>query len=496
MRHACLFVLLLAGCGSSEDPPGNNPTDTGVVSETGDTGAETDTPHPAVTIPCTDQEAAVFGDPGMLPAEKGAIIKCSFGGTIAKAALEAKAKANGYAGKPFTSGAKVYKILYRTERGNTPATPGYTSAIVYLPDTPRAAKSPLMLVGHGSRGQASKCAPARFSPEGEYVRGDFENMVLPLVGAGLPVIAPDGAGYANYGAPNNPPNAYASATDMGKSMLDGTRAFAKLAPSLVDENVVLFGHSQGGHTVLSTLALSESYGLQGKLAAAVAFAPLWLTQRSWGAVLLLPDTFNFTDYRAANAVSIWYHYTHGELLDGQGKGGDVFKAEKRALIKKFVDEACWAADYPLMKEMGTTPADIYDPVFAEAIAGPAGAGSACPTDEPKKSLCEKWMKRYLDDRPHLTGNAAKVPVLFLYGNKDTTIPPERAACARDRLKTDMANVTWCVEPEADHAGIVKTRTSYAIDWLLSKAAGGMAPPACEKGEMDLASACNTVPPND
>lgn len=494
--HASLFAfsaLSMVGC-SSEDPPNNAVTDTGVLTDApGDTG---DPAHPALAIPCGDTEDAVYGAPGTLPNEKGAIIKCAPGERYTKEALEARARMNGYTGKAFTSGAKVYRILYRTERGDPGNTAGYSSAIVYLPDVPRAAKSPLLLVGHGSRGQMAKCASSRLTPEGEYVRGDFENMTLPLVGAGLPVIAPDGGGYANYGAAGNPPSTYGSATDLGKSMLDGTRAFKKLAPSLVDDNVVLFGHSQGGHTALATLALSESYGLAGTIKAAVTFAPLWLPQRSWGALLLLPSMFDFATQRAANAVSIWYHYTHGELLDGPGRGGDVFKPEKRALIKQFVDTQCWSADYPLMAMMGKDPSDIFTAEFASGVGGPAGAGSACPTDEPKKSLCEKWLKRYLDDRPHLTGNAAKVPILFLYGNKDTTIPPERVACSRDRLKEDMAAVTYCVEADAAHDSMLKIRASYAIDWLLARTTGAPEPAACPLGEKDIAASCNPVPPND
>jgi pimeloyl-ACP methyl ester carboxylesterase len=494
MRHALLLgALVLAAC-SSEDPPVTQTADTGVPP--GDTGGDAFVQDPAIAVPCADAEAAVFGDPGMLPAEKGAIIKCFQGRKIAKADLEAQARANGYTGKAFTSGAKVFKISYRTERGDLAKTPGYSSAIVMLPDTPRAAKSPLMLVAHGSRGQMNKCAPSAETTEGEYVRSDFENMTFPLVGAGLPVIAPDNAGYANYGGANNPPPTYAAAEDIAKSLLDGTRAFRKLAPSVIDDNVVLFGHSQGGHSALAALAFTDSYGLAGKLSAVVVFAPLWLSQRTWGALGYLPAIFNFNDYRAANAVSIWYHYTHAELLDGKGKGADIYKPEKRAQIKQFVDTLCWAADYPLLTAMGKDPSDIMDPSFVDAVGAAAGAGEPCPTDEPKKAMCEKWMGRYAADRPHIMGNAAKVPILFLYGNKDTTIPPDRVSCARDRLKTDMAAVTYCVEPEQDHSGIVKARTSYAIEWLLSKAAGAPAPMPCEKGEADISASCNPVPPND
>jgi dienelactone hydrolase len=490
-----LFALsIVVGCSSKEDPPANNnPTDSGTTTETGDSGVDQ---HPAVILPCTDTEDAVYGDPGMLPADKGAIMKCSSGERYTKEALEARARMNGYKGKPFTSGAKVYRILFRTERGDAKGTAAYSSAIVYLPDTPRAAKSPLLVASHGSRGQAAKCAATRLLPDGEYVRSDFENQTLPLVGAGLPVIASDGPGYTNFGAPGNPASVYNSAADLGKAQMDTTRAFRKLAPSLINDDVVLYGHSQGGHTVLATLALADSYPAQGTIKAAVVYAPLWMPQRTWGAVLYLPTIFTFDAYLAANAISIWYHYTHAELLDGPGKGAELFKPEKREAIKKFVNEQCWAADYPNLKALGSNASDIFEPALASAVGEAAATGTPCPTTDPEKTVCEKWMKRYLDDRPHLTGSAAKVPILFLYGNKDPSVPADRVACARDRLKADMANVTWCIEPEDTHSSILHNRASYSIDWLLAKTLGTADPGACALGEMGISAACNPTPPND
>lgn len=446
-----------------------------------------------IAVACDDTEAAVFADPGVLPARKGAILKCARGEYLTKAELEAKARANGYRGKPFVSGARVYKIAYRTERGDDAKSSAHTTAIVLLPDAPTA-NAPLAVVAHGSVGQAAACAPALRAPNGGFP--DFENLVFPLAGAGLPVIAPDGPGYGHYGAAGNAPPLYAGASDTGKSLLDGTHAFVALAPARFSGKFVLYGHSLGGHSALSAVALSETYPVAGTLTAAVTYAPLWLAQRSWGAIMLLPSMFNFKDYLAPNAVSLWYHYTHGELLDGPGHGGDVFRPEKRALVKKFVDETCWAESYPGLTAMGSDPSDLFDPAFVEAIGGTAGAGAECPTHEPKKSLCNKWMKRYLDDRPHLTGRAAKVPILFLYGGKDGTIPSERVTCARDRLKSDGAAVTYCVEPVEDHSTIIVARTSHAIDWLLARTNGGTEPAPCDRGESDLGMSCDPVPPND
>jgi pimeloyl-ACP methyl ester carboxylesterase len=495
---ASLSLVCLASnaCSSSTDSPAA-PTDSGVD----DTGTDSG-PQDPLAVPCTDLPDAIYGDPGALPADKGAIMKCTRDPAISKADLEAKLRAVGYVGRPLTSGARVYRVVFRTERGDAAKTAASSSAIVYLPDTPRAAKLPIVVAGHGSRGQATLCAPSRFAPQGEDVRPDFERQVYPLVGFGYAVIAPDNAGYANYGAPGNAPPSYAGAEDVGKSMLDATRALQKFVPSMLGDKVVIVGHSQGGHSALSALALSDSYGAAAPVAATAVYAPLWFAERTWGALLALSTLYPFADSPTPGAISIWYHYTHGELLDGPGHGLDMFIEAKRPLVKKFVDEACWG-DWSRLGDLGKEPADVFDPAFSDAVSVAAATTDPCPSAEPKKSLCEKWMARYKADRPVLTGNAAKVPILLLYGNQDTTLPPTRLACARDWLKTTGGNVTYCVEPDADHNGTLRKRGDYVSDWIASKTLGETAPAACEKTENDIldpmtgkTAECATPPPNE
>ena len=170
-------------------------------------------------------------------------------------------------------------MLYRTERGDTRGTPGYSSALVLVPMVPRASNLPAVVVSRGTRGQGVSCASSR--PEELADNADLETMLYPLVGQGFALIAPDLAGYAGYGAQGNPLPAYAQAADVGKSTLDGARALKTLFPALGDKPV-LVGHSQGGHTALSALALGASYAPEVKLAGVATYAPLWLSQRSWG----------------------------------------------------------------------------------------------------------------------------------------------------------------------------------------------------------------------
>jgi pimeloyl-ACP methyl ester carboxylesterase len=449
---------------------------------------------------CADTIESVYGDPGQLPEEKGSVIRCAADGELTVDDIKGELQKAGNAGKLVRSSARVYRVLYRTERGN--GQPGYSSALVYLPDAPPAEKMPLVVASHGSRGQAAKCAPSMDDPAAQSVRDDFIRQVYPLVGFGFPVIVPDLAGYANFGAQGNPPSAYASAADVSKSTLDGARALRKLVPSRVTDDIVLTGHSQGGHTALSALAALDSYGADGTIKAVVAHAPLWLSQRSWGAVFILADSYPIKTSPVVNAVTIWYHYTHAELLDGPDAALEMFPEANREAIKQFVQNDCWADSYPILETLGKTLLDVFDPAFYMAVMASAGAGAACPTEDPAMSICQKWMKRYVEDRPHLAGEAAKVPILVVYGGKDTTIPPDRFQCALDRLVADGVPMTQCFDPEASHGEVVATQADFVLSWLADQILGIDIPVTCPSNEIKLLDVkgnpvkCPSIPPND
>ncbi|MBL8613223.1 MAG: alpha/beta fold hydrolase [Myxococcales bacterium] len=472
------FGSLLVGLGavsgacSSSDTPGSS------SGSSADGGS--DAPAAAafdLAVACADSIDAVYGDPGALPADKGAIIKCAKDKDIPKADLEAAAKAEeGYEGKPFTSGAKTFRILYRTERGNGKA--GYSSAIVYVPDTPRTkADLPVVVASHGSRGQAAKCAPSKQDPAASAVEGDYHHQVYPLVGAGYAVIAPDLAGYANYGAADNPPSSYADADDVGKSTLDGARALKKLFKAGLSNKVVITGHSQGGGTALAALGISDAYGFDMPIAGVAVYAPLWLPGRTNQAVLADPATYPFSSGAVPKVVT-WFLYTQGELRDGPGKGAEIFKADKRDGIKKFVDETCWAADYPLLNSLGKDLGDVVDPAFAKSV----GVLANCPASD---ALCTKWQARFDAVRPHISGNAGKVPILTIGGDKDPSITPAYQACVNDRLRNDKANYKYCYVPGANHNNVVSKRAAHVNDWIGNLTLGEPAPTGCELGEADL-----------
>jgi pimeloyl-ACP methyl ester carboxylesterase len=481
------------GKGSSGDggsgPDATNTTEAGA----GDSGA----PY-SVQVPCTDTPDSIYQDPGTLPATAGAIIRCAHYEDFTAAQLLAEAQTPdllndggisvpGYTGPAFPSGAHVYRVLYRTERGDTNNTPGYSSALVFIPDTPKAAQSPVIVASHGSRGQAPQCAPSTDNDAGAYVEGDFKRQVYPLVGAGYAVIAPDLAGYANFGATNNPPSAYADVLDVGKSTLDGARALKLILGSSLQENVILVGHSQGGGTALGALTLASTYAPELTIAGVAVYSPLWLSARLNGAFLLLPSKYPLAT-TPEGPVIIWYLYTHSELLDGPGHGLDLFNTDKQAAITQFVNNDCWEATYPTLNDAGVVITDLVSQSFASAIGSVAAgfpASATCASNSSDPTLCNTWMSRFEADWPHIAGAAAKIPILSLYGAQDQTITPDLAACVFDRYASDQANVTVCLDPTAGHSSLVAFQADYVNQWIAALVNGGAQPAPCKYNQNNL-----------
>ncbi len=441
----------------------------------------------APVLPCSDSIASVYADPGDVTSQaKGAILKCAHDQDLTASALLAAAQATQdadaapapwtptppYSGKPFTSGAHIYRVLYRTERGDSNKTPGYSSALVLLPDTPRAGVLPVVVASHGSRGQAGDCAPSLEDPAAWDVNPDFIHQVYPLVGFGYAVIAPDLAGYANFGGANNPPSAYADAADVGKSTLDAVAALRNVLPAAsLAQEIAITGHSQGGHTALSALALAGSYPVSGTIAAVAVYSPLWISQHAWATIFIEPQAYALAVSSAA-PVSLWYHYTHAALLDGPDAGDDgIFDPTKLGVIQSFVNTDCWSPSYPDLDDAGASANDFFSPAYVSAVGLPSINGN-CNGN----ATCTTWLARMTADWPHLTGPVAKTPILVVYANDDTTITPDVMQCVYNRLSADNANYSVCYDPNpVGHSGSVSENSEYVADWIAQQTLGGPKP---------------------
>lgn len=463
-------------------------------SSSGGSEASTDAPGVMGIVPeiaCTDSIDSVYTtDPGDVSSKpKGAILKCAKDMDMTAAQLQAAAQAQVDAGNPpykganFTSGAHVYRVLYRTERGDTNNSPGYSSALLLLPETPRngGKNLPVVVAAHGSFGLAAGCAPSKnladepdLPTNGQYVQEDYRHLVLPLVGLGYAVIAPDFAGYANWGGAGNPPPTYDDAADIGKSVLDGARALRQLVPSSLSQQAVIVGHSEGGSAAFSALALAGSYGLDGVLAGVAVYSPLWISRRSYGALLSLPSQFGFSSSKAG-VVSLWYHVSKSTLTDGPDAGYELIQPSKTPDLQQFFNNDCWAPSFPDLTKNGEKSAnDYFDPAYVQAMSSALGLfGSGSCGDGGAAQECQTWVDRMTADWPHLDGGAAQVPVLVWYANGDTTLPPDYMQCAFNRLAVDGVKAQYCYDTTDNsidgvpqgHAASVAFNSQYVADWI-------------------------------
>lgn len=495
-----LPLSFLSGCSSSSDAPATTDSGAGGDTGTGDVSGDTPAAGPKLAVACADALDGIYGDPGALPTAKGAIVKCARDAHLTVADVQAKLDAVGYKGGKATSGAYSYRVVFRSNRGDGKNTPVATSAIVFLPETPRAAKMPVTLFARASRGQAPDCAPSKHNAAADSVNPDLDSIEMLLVGNGFPVIVSDGPGLVNPG-PSTPLPAYFSATDMGQSVLDSGAALRALVPAeTLNDKVLIVGHSEGAADAISSLAIAEKYGVAGTIAGVAAFAPIWFSPRAWGAEFVLAADYPSAKSPAVSGIVLWYNYTHAELFDGPGAGKKLFKADKADAAEKFARTRCWG-QWDDVIALGTDTTSFFDPAFVNAVESAASVGADCDTAEPAHTICTTWMARYDADRPHLTGAAATTPILTTFGLKDTFVGQDRYQCTIDRFATDKANLTYCLDKDADHGGITRAKGEYALKWLAAKGLGEAEPTKCEldeKANVDSAGKaipCAALPPN-
>jgi hypothetical protein len=510
--HALVLGLfapvVLAACSSSSSG-GATSADSGVDTDPGDTGPTYVNPG---SLDCSAGEADLYADPGDLTKYAvGQSIKCKDDGIVTAAQMKAALVAivntstftdgttttNTFQGRDPVSDTHVYRVLYKTTRAG--GAPGFSIATMYLPVTPVAAKLPLVLVARGSRGEAPNCAPSRHrdaplvsadNKDGNYVQSDYTSMVYPLAGYGFAVVATDNAGYSpfDFAKADNLAAGYAQVDDVARSYLDSARPLKAALGDKSADKLVLVGLSQGGHSALASLQVANTYQTPGPIVAVAAYSPLWYTQRSWGIALnpLSVSLANVLLNKSAGVPgTIWYHYTHAELLDGPGEGIKLFKPSMQAAVKKFVETVCWSDTYPeLASALPAGAQGSAADFFSDAMNNALGTADLVFQKDCSASkdvpLCQKWLDRYHADHPLHTGAANDTPILIGYGLRDSTIQRSWFACvveklAQSRTPAQLGKVEYCINPDAGHGGSVLLESDYVNDWIKAKAFGTAAP---------------------
>lgn len=462
-----LAVVLLAAC-STKSVAQSSPTDAGV-----------EAPADPIALACVDAIEDVYRKRSALApfdaTRRGEIVRCAFEKAVSREELAAWLPGIG-ADVTATTGIRVYRIAYRTERIG--GREGTSAAVVFVPTT-MGTRHPVVVSAHGSVGLGDACAPSR-APV--LTRAQEDHVVgLALAAQGIPTIDPDYAGYAF-----DPPHAWLSSEEEGHSVLDAARALRTMLPD-AEPSVFLVGHSQGGHAVLSAQAMAKSYGAAGEVRGVVALAPVWWVAKIFAAMISDIAGFDTTKDAGALAYATMYFYGHGEAYDGAGGGLLPFQESKRDAVRALVSSSCMDALVARLSELGSKARDYFDPAFVDALGNCGALDTDC--DSP---TAMKWLPRFRADRPKVD---ATIPIAVFHGGKDTSVPPDRAACGIDRLSADLAGapatLTLCGDAEATHDAIKRRN----LKWITSFVQG--APQPC--GDIKTISAaplmCATPPTN-
>lgn len=472
MRSLLLLALGTAACssGSSDSP----------IADAG----PADAAMSPFAIPCTDSLASISTAPAGLPPHnpslRGEILRCAFDRHLSAADVSQLATKLSFASTKVDAGVTFYRFSYRTERLAGKGAIGTGWAM--MPDK-AIAGMPLIASAHGTTGVGAKCAASK-----QTLEEDDTALALFIAASGYVVVQPDYAG-AEF---DQVVPAYLSSEDEAHSILDGTRAMRKLlrAGSATDD-VLLIGHSQGGHAALSTQALAGSYGAGGKLAGVVALAAPWWTAKTYAAAMTPLGALDTKTHAYAIAYATLYLWSHGELYEGAGAGGAIFKPEKRAAIDALYKNTCVSDFDDAIVTLGNTAADFYEQAFIDDVGMCAAVDSGCDN-----ALAMKWQPRFRADRPKLDGAGA--PVTLWQGALDRDVAADRAMCGVDKIKADLAggtaSFTVCGDAQANHGGIVKRNVPWILSWIAARAKGA-ASPSCP-GVEALGGVTCAMPPSN
>lgn len=169
--------------------------------------------------------------------------------------------------EPFTrgipDGAQAYRVLYTPtlDDGEPAVASGIVIAAEDLPPGPR----PVIAWAHGTTGVAEGCAPSLLNdPFG----AGATPALAQVIANGWVMVATDYVGLGTAG-----PHPYLIGQAAGRSVLDSVRAAHQLDGLVLEDQTVVWGHSQGGHAALWAGQLADTYAPDADIIGVAALSP-------------------------------------------------------------------------------------------------------------------------------------------------------------------------------------------------------------------------------
>lgn len=297
------------------------------------------------------------------------------------------------------------------------------SGIVLAPDSPAPAGGrPILAWAHGTVGLGDACAPSRGGDAGElaYLAG-------PFLERGFVVVATDYEGLGTAGI-----HPYLVGESEGRSVLDIARAARAIHAAGAGRDVVLLGHSQGGHAVLWAAQLGAKYAPDVRIVTTVAVAP------------------------AAELVSI------AAWIAGP-------TSPPVARLNGLLVAAAWHEVYGLPLRPGLTAAGA---TIANRLPDACPDTALMPSGQPFEGQAVS-LPRFHDLLVANTPGATRAEgsILLLQGTADEQIPAATNEAAARSLCAVGDQVQLDILPGVDHSGALVNEASRIGSWIVSRMAG-------------------------
>jgi alpha-beta hydrolase superfamily lysophospholipase len=367
-------------------------------------------------------------------------------------------------------GGHARRVLFhsRTNDGQDIA----TSALFVLPEgDPPAGGFPLMAMAHGTAGLDRTCGISVQPYTATAAFGGFPqyDLVQPYVEQGFAVVAPD---YQGLGAPG--PASYFVGKVEGENVIDAAIAAHQLAGAALSDQLLLWGHSQGGH--------SAAFAAQSLRTRSVPF-------RLAGTVLVAPATL------LGNAIQ--------DVIDdkpvpqpGEAVGFLLFASISYAQTYPglSLDQILTPCPAGQQVPCGALGAEIASQNCLETVIAPfllmseAGVRASAYVNFP---LPPNWEARICEN--DVGAVPIPSPVLMVQGEGDTTLPvPMNCDFFENVACPEGVQIQFSLYPSnVDHTTILAAALPEIIAWQRARLSGSGAPSNCGSPP----SFCGTVAPS-
>lgn len=321
---------------------------------------------------------------------------------------------DGYLGRA-PAGGTVERILYSTT--DAVGVRAIASALVISPIDPPSGPRPVISWNWGTTGVSRGCAPSLMDTTAT-------RWAIPAVeealARGWVIVASD---YSGRGADGRFP--YLIGEGEARSSIDAIRAARQLDGLRLSSDVVVWGHSQGGHAALFTEPVAADYAPNLQILGTAALSPLTdplamaheLTERDASAELSIMVSWVLVPYAET--------YPDVEVADYVATSG-------RAIVREMT-QRCLSEPGLFVSAITSLGVSADEPLYPANLTGGA-------------------MGRRLAQ--NIASGPWEAPLLIGWSLRDEVIPPELPQDFVERLCQEDVDVRWVPYLRGDHRSLI------------------------------------------